>query len=55
MVLRGKQKNQTTKKKFTVVVYMDTEFGEAEVDRRTVEAENAREAVKLAYSNIFSQ
>ncbi|MBO5970736.1 MAG: hypothetical protein J6S14_19860 [Clostridia bacterium] len=46
-------KNQTKKKSFTIVVYLNTEYGKEEVDVRTVEAENAREAVRLAFKNIF--
>lgn len=43
-------KNQTTKKSYTIVIYNDEGY---EVDRRTVEAENPREAIRLAYKNIF--
>lgn len=46
-------KNQTKKKSFTIVVYLNTEYGKEEIDTRTVEAENAREAVRLAFKNIF--
>ena len=47
-----KMKNQTTKKSYTIVIYNDEGY---EVDRRTVAAESPREAVKLAYKNIFSE
>lgn len=48
-----KIKNQTKKKSFTIVVYLNTEYGKEEVEARTVEAENPREAIRLAYKNIF--
>lgn len=51
MVLKGKQKNQTTKKTYTIVVYNDDGY---EVDRKVVDAENPREAIRLAYSHIFN-
>jgi len=47
-----KLKNQTTKKTYTIVIYNDDGY---EVDRRMVSAENPREAVKLAYRNIFGE
>jgi len=46
-----KQKNQTVKKTYTIVIYNDEDY---EVDRRVVRAENPREAVRIAYSKIFS-
>lgn len=55
MPLRGKQKNQTEKKKFTIVVYLNEDYGNYEIDRREVTAENVREAIRLAYSHIFGQ
>jgi len=45
-------KNQTKKKSYTIVIYNDEGY---EVDRRIVAAESPREAVKLAYKNIFSE
>ena len=49
-------KNQTTKKRFTIEILMENERHTQDVvDRRVVEAENAREAIKLAYKNIFSE
>ncbi len=47
-----KLKNQTVKKSYTIIIYNDEGY---EVDRRVVSAENPREAVKLAYRNIFSE
>lgn len=55
MVLKGKQKNQTEKKKFTIVVYLNESHGNYEIDRREVVAENVREAIRMAFSNIFNQ
>lgn len=51
VVLKGKQKNQTKKSKYTIVIIGEDGYV---IDRKVVEAENAREAVKLAYSNIFN-
>ena len=45
-------KNQTTNKSDTIVITNDEGY---EVDRKTVYAENPREAIKLAYKNIFSE
>lgn len=45
-------KNQTKKHTYTIVIINDDGYV---VDRKVIEAENPREAVKLAYSNIFSQ
>lgn len=45
-----KLKNQTVKKSYTIIIYNDEGY---EVDRRMVSAENAREAVRLAFKNIF--
>ena len=42
MVLKGKMKNQTEKKRFTVIV--QDEYG-YDIVNKTVEAEGAREAV----------
>lgn len=42
MVLKGKMKNQTEKKRFTVIV--QDEYG-YDIVHRTVEAESTREAV----------
>ena len=55
MVLNGKQKNQTKKKLFTIVISMETEYGPEEIDRKQVAAESAREAIRLAYPRIFNQ
>lgn len=52
MVLKGRQKNQTTKHTYTIVIINDDGFV---VDRKEVEAENPREAIKTAYANIFNQ
>ena len=51
--LKGKQKNQTNKKKFTILVYLNEDHGNYEIDRREVVAEGVREAIKLAYPTIF--
>lgn len=48
-MVKGKIKNQTVKKSFTIVIY--DQYGQ-EIDRQTVEAENAREAVCKAYPFI---
>lgn len=50
--MKPKLKNQTTKRSYTIVIYNDE--GEL-VDRRTAEAESPREAIKLAFRNIFSE
>lgn len=47
MVLKGKIKNQTYKKRYTVIIL--NEYGE-EIDNQTVEAESAREALCKLYS-----
>lgn len=52
MGLMDKLKNQTKKNKYTIVIINDDGFV---VDRKEVEAENPREAVRKAYANIFSQ
>lgn len=44
-----KIKNQTVKKRFTVIIL--NEYGE-EIDKQTVEAENAREAICKIYTFI---
>lgn len=46
MVLKGKIKNQTEKKRFTVIV--QDEYG-YDIVNKTVEAEGAREAVCKAF------
>ena len=48
----NKLKNQTKKNKYTIVIINDDGFV---VDRKEVEAENPREAIRIAYSNIFNQ
>ena len=52
MGVLGKLKNQTTKHKYTIVIINDDGFV---VDRKEVEAENPREALRIAYANIFDQ
>lgn len=47
VVLKGKQKNQTVKNKYTVVVYLNEEYGNYEVERLVVKAESPREALRL--------
>lgn len=44
--MKGKIKTQTVKSKYTVLIL--DEYGQ-EIDRQTVEAESAREAVCKAY------
>ena len=51
-VLKGKQKNQTTKRRYTITITNDMGF---EVDKRIVTAENPREAIRIAYARIFDQ
>lgn len=50
--MKGIIKNQTKKHTYTIVIINDDGYV---VDRKVIEAENPREAVKLAYSNIFGQ
>lgn len=52
MVLKGKQKNQTKKKTYTITITNDDGY---EIDKRVVQAENPREAVRIAFSRIFDQ
>lgn len=47
-----KLKNQTKKHTYTIVIINDDGYV---VDRKVIEAESPREAIKLAYSNIFGQ
>lgn len=52
MGMRGVQKNQTTKKTYTITITNDDGY---EIDKRVVQAENPREAVRIAFSRIFDQ
>lgn len=47
MVLKGQQKNQTVKNTYTVVVYLNEEYGNYEVSRHMVNAESVKEAIRL--------
>lgn len=49
MALKAKMKNQTVKKTFTVIVL--NQYGE-EIDKQTVEAESAREAICKIYTFV---
>lgn len=52
MGLRGTQKNQTVKKSFTIVAYLNIAGDEYEVMRHRVEAESVKEAVEMVNSMI---
>lgn len=47
-----KIKNQTKKHSYTIVIINDDGYV---VDRKVVEAESPREAIRIAYSNIFKE
>ena len=47
--MKGVLKNQTTKRWYTIIVEDDAGL---EIDRRSVQAESAREAIAKAYPNL---
>lgn len=48
-------KNQTVKKTYTVVVYLNEEHGNYEVERHMVQAESVREAVEKVNQKLSSK
>ena len=50
--MKGKQKNQTVKRSYTIIILND--LGD-EVDHQTVVAESPREAITKAYPTICTK